>query len=138
MSSSLSFCSGGKGVYSFFLVMVAFFLLGFDLFELGEEPIPVLVLEGRVFHEFPLDHEFFDVVDGVNILHGVDDDPPHDLETLEPPNQTDCPSLHQNVALGQQLQGLQGVSVGTNQPLPPLDEPLLVAGRRICVDREST
>jgi len=42
------------------------------------------------------------------------------------PETSDCVSLNENVTLGQQLNRLQSRTVRTNQPLAPLDKPILV------------
>ena len=52
------------------------FLLGDDrllaldvlLLELGQEALPILLFQGWVLGQFPLDHERLYVIDGVHIL----------------------------------------------------------------------
>ena len=60
------------------------------------------------------------------IGHSVLDNPPHGLQPLERPHGRDRVALHQDVALGQQLEGLQRRPVRPEDPLPPLDKALLV------------
>lgn len=55
------------------------FLFHLDLLEFGQESVPIFFLESLVLHEFTLDHELLDVIDRVDVLHGVYHDPPHDF-----------------------------------------------------------
>ena len=41
------------------------------MFKLGQEPLPVLVFEVGVFGKLSLDHQGFDVVDRVHIVHRI-------------------------------------------------------------------
>ena len=45
-------------------------------------PVPILILQFRVLHQLPLDHERLNVVDWVNVVHGVHHHLPHLLEAL--------------------------------------------------------
>ena len=80
----------------------------------------------------------------MDVLHAVENDPPNFLQTLEWPHSADCCPLYKNVTLRQQLDSLetlnsfvhhsfpwncsylQGTPVRSDDPLPSLDEPLLV------------
>jgi hypothetical protein len=59
-----------------------------------------------------LERAYLDVVNGVNVVHAVLDDVADLLETLVGPHDRDGVTLHQHVALGQQLDGLERRSVG--------------------------
>lgn len=102
------------------------FLVQFNLLELGQVFIPILILHFLIFHEFPSDHEFFDVIDRVNILHGINNDPPQNLNILEPSNNTNCATLHQNVTLSEKFQSFKSISIRANQSLPSFYESLFV------------
>jgi hypothetical protein len=79
------------------------FVFHFDLFEFGQKPVPVLAAELWVFGELTLDHELFDVVDGVDVFHSVDHDTPHHFYVLKPAYEADCTTLHEYIALCEQF-----------------------------------
>ena len=76
----------------------------------------------------------FDVIDGMDVLHGVLHNLPHLLETFEVPEGRDSVSLNHDVALRQEFDGLQSGPFGSNQPLPSSDKPLLVGDERLDLD----
>ena len=39
--------------------------------ELGQKALPVFIGHGRILGQFPLDHQGFDVVDGMHIVDAV-------------------------------------------------------------------
>ena len=106
----------------------------------GQESVPALVSQLRVFRQFAPDHELLDSVDGVNIVHAVDNDPSDFFQTLVSPHRSDRVSLYQDITLRQELNSLrvslvfsgnmlahfQRGPARTNNPLSPLDETLLV------------
>mmetsp|Transcript_110245 Transcript_110245/g.322661 ORF Transcript_110245/g.322661 Transcript_110245/m.322661 type:complete len:243 (+) Transcript_110245:555-1283(+) len=63
----------------------------------------------------------------MDVLEAILYDPPHLLETLHGAHDTDGLPLHQDVALGEQLYGLQRRAVGPDEALAPLHEALLRA-----------
>ena len=52
------------------------------------------------------------------------------LQPLEGPHGADCVALHQDVAVCQELKGLQGSAIGPQQSLAPLHEFLLCTNRK--------
>lgn len=62
----------------------------------------------------------------MHILHGINYDSPHDLDVLEASNQANGATLHQDIALGEQFQSFESVSIRSNQPLSTFDESLLI------------
>ena len=77
---------------------------------------------------------YLDIVDRVNVLHGVLHYLPHLLESLERTKSRDGVPLHQDVALSQQFYGLQCGSIWTNQTLTSTYETLLVSNERFDLD----
>lgn len=77
------------------------FLFHLDLLEFWQEPVPIFLLKSLVLHELAFDHEFLDMIDGMDVLHGVYHDSPHDLYVLEATDQTDSSTLHQDITLCQ-------------------------------------
>ena len=71
-----------------------------------QEPVPAFACELRVLGELPTDHELLDTVDGVNVVHAVDDDPSDLFQALERAHGGYRVSLHHDVALGEELNGL--------------------------------
>mmetsp|Transcript_26419 Transcript_26419/g.57629 ORF Transcript_26419/g.57629 Transcript_26419/m.57629 type:complete len:237 (+) Transcript_26419:619-1329(+) len=63
----------------------------------------------------------------MNVLDAVLHDAAHRLEALEGAHGGHCVALHQDVALCEQLDCLEGGAVGADQALPPLHKLLLVA-----------
>lgn len=80
-----------------------------------------------VLCELSLDHERLDSVDRVDIGHAVLHDPAHRLETLPRAHHRHSVALHQDVAVGEELQRPQGGAIRAHEPLSPLDEALLIA-----------
>lgn len=39
----------------------------------------------------------------MHILHGIDHDPPHDFDIFEASDKTNCATLYQDIALGEQF-----------------------------------
>lgn len=97
------------------------------LLKIRQEAVPALLGELGVLCELALDHELLDVVDGVDVLHAVLDDAAHLLEALVGPHDGDGAALHEDVGLGEQLEGLEGRAVGAEDALAALDVALLVA-----------
>lgn len=93
---------------------------------MGEEALPVFAGEGGVFGEFPFDHEFFDVVDGVDVGHAVRDDAADLFEAFVGAHGGDGIALNQNIAFGQQLQCFQRTPVGAQDSLSPFHEAFFV------------
>lgn len=104
------------------------------LLKVRQEPIPVLASQLRVLGQFALDHELLDVVYRVHVSHCVQYDLPHRLKRLEVPHRCHSVALHQNVALGQQLQGLQRHALRADEPLATLDEAVLIADEASYLD----
>lgn len=50
----------------------------------------------------------FDAVDGMYVLHAVDYDPADLLQRLEGAHSRDCVALNEDVAVGEELDGLDG------------------------------
>mmetsp|Transcript_1150 Transcript_1150/g.2073 ORF Transcript_1150/g.2073 Transcript_1150/m.2073 type:complete len:277 (+) Transcript_1150:848-1678(+) len=92
------------------------------LLELREKPIPRLVLQSLVLRQLSLDHQLLNMEDGVNILNAVLHNSPHNLQAFIRTHRRDRVSLNENVAVCQQLQGLQSGSIRSYEPLAPLDE----------------
>lgn len=67
------------------------------------------------------------MVDGVDVVHAVDNDPAHLLQALVGPHARDSVTLDHDVALGEQLHGFEGRAVGSQKALAAFDESLLVA-----------
>ena len=47
-----------------------------------DPPVPILILKFRVLHQLPLDHQRLNVVDRVDVVHGVHHHLPHLFEAL--------------------------------------------------------
>ena len=45
-------------------------------------PVPILILKFWILHQLPLDHQRLNVVDRVNVVHGVHHHLPHLFEAL--------------------------------------------------------
>ena len=83
-----------EGIILLLLDLGFLLLFEFDLFELGQKFVPVLVLQSWVFHKLSLDHELLNVVNGMNIFHSIYHDSSHYLYIFEPTYQTHCSSLN--------------------------------------------
>lgn len=59
----------------FFLENFLLLFLKLDLFEFWQELIPILLFHIVVFHELSFDHELFDMIDGMDILHSINNYP---------------------------------------------------------------
>mmetsp|Transcript_28049 Transcript_28049/g.64207 ORF Transcript_28049/g.64207 Transcript_28049/m.64207 type:complete len:315 (-) Transcript_28049:156-1100(-) len=117
---------GGAGRLLFRLLLQGLLSRHVFLFERRQEPGPVLVRQLGVLGQLPLDHEAFDVVDGMDVVHAVHDHGARRLDAGGGSHDAGGVSLHEHITLRQQLQGLEGGPVGTHEPLPPLHEPLPV------------
>ena len=106
-------------------------LLALDVLflELREETGPVFRGKIGILAELALDHEFFNVVDRVHIVHRVDDDFSDDLEISEMTHGRDSVALDQNVAIRQQLESLERFAVRSDQTLAPLDKFLFITNK---------
>ena len=88
--------------------------------ELRQEAIPGLVRELWVLSKLAFDHEFLyktisvgryadkaeanlDAVNGMDVLHAVENDPPNLLQGLIRAHDADSVSLHKDVALSEKL-----------------------------------
>ena len=71
---------------------------------------PTVGTQGVSHEKFPELHSDLDVIDWVNVLHGVLDDLAHLLQTLERPQGRHGVSLYHDVALRQELDCLERVS----------------------------
>lgn len=67
------------------------------------------------------------MVDRMNILHAVNDDPSHLLKTLVTTHCADGVTLHEHIAAREELNRLECASIGSDDSLSALDESLLVA-----------
>ena len=74
------------------------------------------------------------MVDGVEVVHAVLDELAHLLEALVVAHARDRVALHEDVAPGEQLNGLEGGPVWSEQPVAPLDVALLVAAQAANLD----
>jgi len=108
-------------------------LLGVDLlalnillFELRQESFPILIGHIGILLQLTLNHEFFNTVDGVSILHAVDYNSLHCLQIFKFTHHRNSVTLHKDVALIKQLQGFEGHAVGANETLSTLDEFLAI------------
>jgi hypothetical protein len=63
----------------------------------------------------------------MDVVHAVDDDAAHLLEALERPHGRDRVALHEDVAVGEELDGLERRAVRADDALAALDKALLVA-----------
>jgi hypothetical protein len=73
-----------------------------------QETVPRLVDEFRVLGKLSTDHELLDAVDRVDVVHAVDDNTPDLLETLVRAHGGDGVPLHEDVTVGEELNGLGG------------------------------
>ena len=96
------------------------------LFEMRQEAVPVFVGEGGVGPQLALDHQFFDVVDGVDVGHAIGDHAADFLEARVRPHRGHRVPLHHDVSAGEELERFQRRPVGPQDPLPPLDKPFFV------------
>ena len=71
------------------------------LFEFWQKTIPVLPFHILILHQLALDHEFFNVIDWMHILHGIDDYSPQNFDLFESTNDAYCAPLHENITLCQ-------------------------------------
>lgn len=62
----------------------------------------------------------------MHVVHAVDNHSLDNFEVLEVAHGRDGVPLNKDVAVGQKLEGLQGHTVGPDQPLASLDKLLLV------------
>jgi len=92
------------------------------LFELRHEATPIFLLHFRVFRQFFLDHELLNSVNGMHILHAINNDAVHVLEILKFTHRRNCVTLHQNIAIGQELKSFQSHAFGTDQSLATLNK----------------
>lgn len=90
-----------EGSVLFFLLSGFFLLVNLDLFELRQEPVPIFALHIFVFEELPFNHQLFNVINRMNILHGVDNDSLQHFNILKTANDTNSTSLNQDVTFGQ-------------------------------------
>lgn len=97
------------------------------LLELGKESVPTFVLQSRVFGQFALDHQFFDVVDGVDVVHAIFDDSSHFFQALVSSHGADRVALHEDIGVGEQLQGFESGPVGPEKTLTTLHESFFVS-----------
>lgn len=95
--------------------------------EMRQEAIPILGREGGVGAQLALDHEFFDVVDGVDVGHAIRHYAADFFQTRIRPHDRDSVALDEDVGLGQELQGFEGGAIGTEDTLAALDEAFFVA-----------
>ncbi len=65
------------------------------------------------------------MIDRVYVLYTVLYDASDLFESLVRPHGADCVALHQHVAACEQLDGLEGAAIGTDETLTTLDELLL-------------
>ena len=99
-----------------------------------QEPVPRLVDQLWVLGQFSPYHEFLDSVYRVNIVHTIHDNPSNFFETLERPHGRNSIPLDQHITFGQQLDGFESASVGTDDPLSSFDESLLVSNHASNLD----
>lgn len=91
-----------------------------------QETVPALTSQLGVLGELAADHELLDAVNRVDVVHAVDDDPAHLLEALEAAHRGDRVALHEDVAVCEELDGLEGRAVRADDALAALDKALLV------------
>ena len=94
-----------------------------------KKALPVLGGEFRVFGELAFDHEFFDVVNGVDVGHAVCDYAADFFETFVGAHGADGVALDQDVSGGEKLEGFECGAVGAEDALAAFDESLFVAGK---------
>ena len=70
------------------------------LLEVRQKAIPVLVCELRVLGQLTLYHQLLDIIDRVNIFHGVNYDFTHVFQRFEVAHRSDGVTLDKDVALG--------------------------------------
>lgn len=107
--------------------LLAFFLVHLHLLEFGEVFVPVLVLHFLILHELTFYHQLLDMVDWMDILHGVHYDPSQYFNVLEATDETYCASLNQDVAFREQFKSFEGITVGADKALPSFYKSLFVA-----------
>ena len=89
-----------------------FFALDILFLEFGQKAGPILGGQGRILFEFPLNHESLNVVDGMDVVHAVQDDLSCLFESLVRfAHDGDRVALHKDKAFRQQLEGLESGSV---------------------------
>ena len=81
--------------------------------EPRQKAIPRLRSEFRVFCELAFDHQLFDTIDGVDVLHAVEYDPADFFDGFEGTHDADGVSLHEDVALGEEFDCLEMISTQT-------------------------
>lgn len=91
-----------------------------------EEAFPVLGGEFGVFCQFALDHEFLDVIDGVDVRHAVFGHAPHFFEALVGAHGRDRVALDEDVGLREEFERFEGGAVGAEDSLATLDEAVSV------------
>lgn len=70
------------------------------------------------------------MVNGMNILHSVDNDSFKDFDIFKTANNTDSTTLNQNITLSQQLKCFQCISIWANKSLSSFNESLFVSDKR--------
>mmetsp|Transcript_7030 Transcript_7030/g.30934 ORF Transcript_7030/g.30934 Transcript_7030/m.30934 type:complete len:242 (+) Transcript_7030:962-1687(+) len=111
----------------FLLLPCRLFLLLILFLELGQKSVPIFALQLIVPAEFSLDHEDFNVVDRMHIVHAVFNNPANLLKPLVRSNGGNGIALHKHVAFGQELYRLQGGPVGSDQSLSAFNKSFFVS-----------
>ena len=120
---------GREGCVGSLLLGCDFLLLSFHilLFKVRQEAVPVLTGQLGVLSQLTLYHQLLNVVNWVNVLHGVEHNSAYSLECLEVAHSGDGIALDENVTLSKQLECLQGHTIRPNEPLPALHKAFLVS-----------
>lgn len=77
-----------------------------------QKAVPRLRSQFRVLRELALEHQLFDTVDGVDVLHAVEHDPTDFFDGFEGAHDADGVALYEDVALREEFDCLWGKKKG--------------------------